>query len=98
MIHAPLWRIDQTMILTRRELAHVLGDLRRRSRRSTNTRLNLVVIRLACCCGLRASEITELRLQDVVVGVERPHLRIGAAGAKRAAGAAPCRSGGTRER
>ena len=40
------------------------------------------VLRLACCCGLRASEIGELRLQDVVVGVERPHLRIGATGAK----------------
>jgi len=45
-------------------------------------RIRFKIVRLACCCGLRASEITELRLRDVVVGVERPHLRIGAAGVK----------------
>jgi integrase len=70
------WNINPTMILTRAELRAVLFDLSRRSRRSLNAQLSLVVVRLACCCGLRASEIGHLRLDDVRVDVERPHLRI----------------------
>jgi len=70
------WRVDQAKILTRRELAAVLVDLKRKAPRSPSTRLNLVVFRLACCCGLRASEIAGLRLDDVVVAGDRPHLRI----------------------
>jgi integrase/recombinase XerD len=31
---------------------------------------------LACCCGLRVSEIAALQLDDVVVDVPRPHLRL----------------------
>ena len=45
---------DPTKILTRRELAAVLADLVE-SPRSPNTRMNLVLFRLAACCGLRAS-------------------------------------------
>ncbi len=54
--------------------------------RSPNTRLNLVLFRLACCCGLRASEIASLQIDDVRVGIARPHLRIrhGAAKGSRA--------------
>jgi integrase len=70
------WRVDQAKILTRRELAVVLTDLKRKAPRSPSTRLNLVVFRLACCCGLRASEIAGLGLDDVVVAGDRPHLRI----------------------
>jgi integrase len=29
------------------------------------------MLRLACCCGLRVSEIAALRLDDVRVGVDR---------------------------
>ena len=47
-----------------------------KARRSPNTRMNLVILRLACCCGLRLSEISGLRLGDVRVGVDRPHLVI----------------------
>jgi integrase len=68
--------LDATKILTRRELAAVLGDLKRKSPRSKNTRLNLALFRLACCCGLRASEIAELRLCDVRTELARPHIRI----------------------
>jgi len=70
------WRVDQAKILTRRELAVVLADLKRKAPRSPSTRLKLVVFRLACCCGLRASEIAGLCLDDVVVAGDRPHLRI----------------------
>ena len=62
-------------VLTRRELATVMADLKRASRYA-NARRNLVIVRLACCCGLRASEIGGLQLDDVVVGVPRPHLRL----------------------
>jgi integrase len=67
---------DATKILTRREIAAVLADLKRKAPRSPGTRLNLVLFRLACCCGLRASEIAALQIDDVRVGVARPHLRI----------------------
>lgn len=73
---------DATKILTRRELGHVLADLRGKSRRSKNTRLNLVIFRLATCCGLRASEIAHLQMADVRTQLPRPHLRIRASAAK----------------
>lgn len=74
--------IDAVKILTRRELALVLSDLKRKAPRSPGTRLNLALFRLAVCCGLRASEIAALSLDDVRVGVARPHLRIRRGAAK----------------
>jgi integrase/recombinase XerD len=67
---------DPTKILTRGELAAVLADLRRKAPRSKNTRMNLVIFRLAACCGLRASEIAMLQVADVRTELPRPHLRI----------------------
>jgi len=74
--------VDATKILTRRELAQVLADLNRKSPRSRNTRMNRVLVRLACCCGLRVSEIASLRVSDVRIEVSRPHLRIRRGAAK----------------
>jgi integrase len=68
--------VDPTRILTRRELATVLADVKRNGQRSANARRNLIIVRLACCCGLRVSEIAGLQLDDVVVDVPRPHLRL----------------------
>lgn len=73
---------DATKILTRREIAAVLANLKRKSPRSPGTRLNLVLFRLACCCGLRASEIATLTVDDVRVGIASPHLRIRRGAAK----------------
>jgi integrase len=73
---------DPTKILTRSELAIVLADLKRKSPRSKNARQNLVIFRLACCCGLRASEIAQLQVGDVRADVARPHLRIRRGAAK----------------
>jgi integrase len=70
------WNLDPTRLLTRRELAAVLGDLTERARRSANDRRNRIVVRLACCCGLRVSEIACLELDDVAVDLQRPHLRL----------------------
>jgi integrase len=67
---------DPTKILTRGDLAAVLADLRRKAPRSKNTRMNLVIFRLAACCGLRASEIVMLQMADVRTELPRPHLRI----------------------
>ena len=72
----PVWQIESSKVLTRRELAALLAHLRVRAQRSPNARLNLVLVRLACCAGLRASEIGGLRLADVQVGTDRPHLQI----------------------
>src|SRR5262245_49602051 len=68
------WSVDATKILSRRELATVLTDLATRSERSRQARLNRVIFRLACCCGLRASEIAGLQLADVHTSETRPHL------------------------
>ena len=70
------WNLDQTRLLTRRELAAVLADLGPRAARSANIHRNLIIVRLACCCGLRVSEMAALELDDVVVDVHRPHLRL----------------------
>ena len=61
----PPIRIDATKILSRRELAAVLDDLHRKAPRSANTWLNLILVRLSCCCGLRVSEIAGLRISDI---------------------------------
>jgi integrase/recombinase XerD len=67
---------DMTKVLTRREIQTVLTDLRSRATRSKNARLNLVIFRLATCCGLRASEIAQLHTNDIRIEMPRPHIRI----------------------
>lgn len=79
---ASFWHVDQTKILTRRELACVLGDLESKAFRSASTRMNRVIFRRGCCCRLRVSAIAELRLEDVCLGAGRPHLRVRPEGAK----------------
>ncbi len=70
-----IWQADLSVILGRSDLRTVITELRRKAPRSLGTRMNLAIVRLACCCGLRASEIGGLRLEDVVLG-GRPHIRL----------------------
>ncbi|MFC1765491.1 tyrosine-type recombinase/integrase [Planctomycetota bacterium] len=70
------WKIDSSQILSRREITTVLDDLKRKGRRSVNSRQNLVIFRLATCCGCRASEIAGLKLQDLKLSIEKPYLYI----------------------
>lgn len=74
--------VDPTKILTRQELRLVLADLKRQSQRSKQGHVNLILFRLAACCGLRVSEIAHLRMADVRTDGSRPHLRIRKAAAK----------------
>jgi len=74
--------VDPTKILTRQELTAVLAELRRKTTRSAMTRQNLVIFRLAACCGLRVSELAQLQIADVRVELARPHLRIRRGAAK----------------
>jgi integrase/recombinase XerD len=76
------WNVDASQILSRRELALVLTALKKRAARLPNVQMNLAIVRLACCCGLRASEIGGLQLGDVNVGVIRPFLQVRAEYAK----------------
>lgn len=72
--------IDKTEILDLAEIAAVVGDLRRRSKKKKNGVLvieparNLALFRLSACCGLRASEIAGLDVRDVHTGIARPYL------------------------
>ena len=70
------WTVDRSKILQPDEIRAILEDLRRKARRSTNTRMNLVVFRLSTCCGLRASEIAGLTLADVQVDSTQPKIRV----------------------
>ena len=80
---AAAWTVDQTKILTRDEIGQVIADLKRPGkRRSVNTRQNLVVFRLATCCGLRVSEIAGLKLSNLKVGIQRPYIDVPKAIAK----------------
>jgi integrase/recombinase XerD len=76
------WTVNATKILSAGEIARVLADLKRRARRSVNSRQNLVIFRLATCCGLRVSELIGLRIGDVRVGLERPYILVRAESAK----------------
>lgn len=49
------WSPAAEKVLTKGDIKTVLDDLRRKARRSPNTRMNLTLFRLATCCGLRAS-------------------------------------------
>lgn len=69
-------RVDRTKILARDEIIRVLTDLNRKARRSPNTRLNLIVFRLAACVGLRVFEIQALNLADVKVDSSRPTIHV----------------------
>ena len=75
-MHFALWQIAPGKILTRQELGLVLVDLKQKAERSRNGRLNLILFRLACCCGLRVSEVAKLRLGDVDLASRRPNIRI----------------------
>src|SRR5262245_28833148 len=76
MFANPAWTVDVTRVLTRREMATVLADARKHAEHSLNAKRNLVIVRLACCCGLRVSEIGALRIDDVNVDGARPHIRL----------------------
>ena len=81
-MHVPQRTVSDSKILRRGEIARVLAELHRKSRRSKNTRLTLTLFRLTTCCGLRVSEATGLRLRDVCVNVDRPRIKVPAAVAK----------------
>jgi len=76
------WSVDAWQILTRRELASVLADLKVRAWRLPSVQMNLVIVRPACCCGLRAREIAGLQMADVRLGSGRPHLVVRGESAK----------------
>jgi site-specific recombinase XerC len=44
--------------------------------------MNLVIFRLACCAGLRVSEIGGLQLAGLRIGIDKPHIVIRPAIAK----------------
>ncbi len=75
-------RVDQWKILQRSEVRDVIADLKRK-RRSVNTRQNLIIFRLATCCGLRVSEIVGLKIANIRLGGHRPYIEVPSAIAKR---------------
>jgi len=70
------WTVDKSKILQPDEIRRVLDDLARKGHRSLNTRMNRVIFRLSTCCGLRASEISQITLADIQVDSSQPKIRI----------------------
>lgn len=68
--------MDFTCILQPDEIAKVVAHLKKGAKDYPNTRRNLVVFRLSCCCGLRASEICGLDVRDVIVSGPKPAVRV----------------------
>ena len=66
-----------TRILTKQEISEILHELGLRRRNKWQaTRRNKVIFRLAACCGLRASEIANLNIKDVHLGIARPYIHV----------------------
>lgn len=81
--------VTEMDVFTPDEVAYAAGLLRERSRASDTDKLRLLVWNLACCCGLRASEIAGVRAEDVLLlprGRYKPNLYIAASVAKRGGG------------
>ena len=77
-----MWTVTRQKVLNKREVRVVLTDMQRRAKRTLHARQNLIIFRLATCCGLRVSEIGGLVLEDVRVENGRPSIRIRPAIAK----------------
>ena len=71
-----VWTLDTMKVLLDTEIRAVIKDLKRKSKRSVNTRQNLIIFRLATCCGLRVSEISSLTIKDVKLDDTRPHINL----------------------
>jgi len=69
-------KLKRSRILQSDEIQTVLSDLNRRGKRSRNARMNLIIFRLSCCCGLRAKELTGLVLSDLILDSKRPVITI----------------------
>lgn len=76
------WTVTEEKILTADEINLVLFDLKRRAKVSINSQMNLIIFRLATCCGLRVSELSQLTLDNVRVGSSRPKIFVPEAIAK----------------
>ncbi len=66
-------------VMTRAEVVAVLDNLKRRARSpryGKNARLNLVIFRLATCCGLRVSELTQITLDNVRLESDQPKIGV----------------------
>lgn len=68
--------IDETQVMTPAELRTIFADLAKRGRRSLRTRQNTVIFQLSTCACLRASEIAGLRLDDLILDTDTPHIRL----------------------
>lgn len=66
--------IDRSQILTTAEVEQVFADLRRKQTHAIGTRQNLIIFELAVCYGLRATEISRLRVRDIVIAGKQAYL------------------------
>jgi integrase len=74
--------VDPSQILTPDEVRLVLTDGERRAKRSPLVAQNLIIFRLAVCCGLRCAEIAGLELHDLRTQSDMPHIVIRKGNAK----------------
>lgn len=63
-------------VLTRRELAKVLGNCARKARNSHRAKTNYFMARLALATGMRAGELCSIRCKDLTLNGDRPCIHI----------------------
>lgn len=68
--------MNASQILLREEFSAVLDDLSARAKHSKNSKLNLIIFRLAACCGLRRGEMCGLNMSDFTLNTPKPVIHI----------------------
>ena len=74
--------MNSIRILSLHEINHVATTLHRLRRRGANAHVNLILFRLATCCGLRVAELTGLTMANVRISSAKPHILVPASIAK----------------
>ena len=70
------WSISSDKILSQVEINTILATLTKKCAHSKQAVANRVIFRLAAFAGLRVSELIQIQLDDVVLNVERPYIRV----------------------
>lgn len=79
---SPSWKVNLSRVLSQGEIDTVTGHLSPHATSSPQALVKLVIFRLSVFCGLRATELCGLNLDDVALETDFPVIRVRAEIAK----------------
>jgi integrase len=79
---APAWKINLSKILSQQEIDAVIADLTPKSQRNHQAMVKLIIFRLSVFCGIRASELAGLNIEDAALNADLAVIRVRAEIAK----------------